>query len=172
MTDGKFQFIAAVFFIILGAVGHWAFSSLDFGKARQAVVEDLGEVGGTVQDISDITDSLADLTQEIEDNIQPIEGEDVTTEPEVNPQASLIVDLQKLITDKIFMKEGSNGTRVGTVQTFLNVFNDTTSTVDNDFGPGTKAKVIAFQKAVNITADGQPGPGTYQAMIDWLNENF
>lgn len=175
MTDGKFQFIAAVFFIIVGAVGHWAFSSLDFGRAREVVVEDTQDLQDASQDISDITDSLADLTQEIENNNQVEVQPETSVETEApNQYASLIAELQKLITDEIYMKVGSRGTRVGTVQKFLNVFEgkDIEAGVDNDFGNGTKTRVVAFQKVAKITADGQPGPGTYQAMIDWLNQNF
>jgi peptidoglycan hydrolase-like protein with peptidoglycan-binding domain len=171
MTEGKFQFVAALFFIALGAVGHWAFSSLDFGKAREVVMEDVQDVTTAAQDISDITDSLADLTEEIEQNNQT-EELDTTQVVTPNPHASLIADLEELISDEIYMKVGSRGTRVGTVQEFLNVFNDTTGGIDNDFGNGTKSKVIAFQKEVGITADGAPGPNTYLAMITWLNENF
>jgi hypothetical protein len=169
MTDGKFQFIAAVFFIVLGAVGHWAFSSLDFGKAREVVLSDIDQIDGAAQEINDITDSLADLTQDIEDSNTP--EDTVIAEPVVNPHQDLIDSLEELIDDEIYMKNGSSGTRVGTVQEFLNVFNETTGGVDNEFGSGTESKVRAFQKAVSITADGQPGPGTYQAMIDWLEEN-
>ena len=172
MTDGKFQFIAAIFFIIVGAVGHWAFSSLDFGRARDAVIEDIQGTEDAVQDINDITDSLADLTQEIEDNSQDASDEVPVVEETPNPHADLITSLEKLITDEVYMKVGSGGTRVGTIQKFLNVFNNTSGGVDNDFGNGTKSKVIAFQKDAKITADGQPGPSTYQAMIDWLEDNF
>ncbi|MCE9548824.1 peptidoglycan-binding protein [Candidatus Nomurabacteria bacterium] len=66
------------------------------------------------------------------------------------------------------MKEKSRGTRVGTVQTFLNIYNGTTKKVDNDYGAGTKADVIKFQKAVGLTADGEAGPSTFAKMIDWL----
>jgi murein L,D-transpeptidase YcbB/YkuD len=171
MTEGKFQFIAAIFFIALGAVGHWAFSSLDFGKAREVVVEDVQNLEEAAQDINDITDSLADLTQEIEDNAVPAEEVQTPTETP-NPHEDLIADLEELISDEVYMKSGSSGTRVGTVQKFLNVFNNTSGGVDNDFGPGTESKVRAFQREVGITADGQPGPATYQKMIDWLVENF
>jgi murein L,D-transpeptidase YcbB/YkuD len=173
MTDGKFQFIAALFFIALGAVGHWAFSSLDFGKAREVVIEDVQSIEDAAQDISEITDSLADLTEEIEQNNQEEVPVEPTPEVEApNSHEDLIASLNKLIEDEIFMEVGSRGSRVGTVQKFLNVFNDTTGGIDNDFGPGTKTKVQAFQRDAGITADGEPGPQTYQKMIDWLEENF
>lgn len=102
---------------------------------------------------------------------KPATEEPVATTTPSGEHAELIAELNKLITDNINMKVGSRGTRVGTVQKFLNVFLDSNSTVDNDFGNGTKDKVMQFQKAAGIGADGQPGPATYQAMIDWLNKN-
>lgn len=169
MTDGKFQLIAAVFFIALGAVGHWAFSSLDFSRAREVVVEDANQIAAVDEDISAITDSLAELTENIENQAEapaPVEAPATSS-----VHSALIAELQELITDEIYMKVGSRGTRVGAVQKFLNVFNKTNNAIDNDFGTGTKTKISAFQKSVGITADGEPGPQTYQKMIDWLNAN-
>jgi hypothetical protein len=80
----------------------------------------------------------------------------------------LIAELEKLIADTIYMKVGSRGTRVGTVQKFLNLYLDKDLTVDNDYGNGTKSRVAAFQKTEGLSADGQAGPVTYKAMIDWL----
>lgn len=68
------------------------------------------------------------------------------------------------------MKEKSQGTRVGTLQAFLNIYNNTSKKVDNDFGAGTKTDVINFQKAEKLLADGEAGPGTFQKMIDWLKK--
>ena len=68
------------------------------------------------------------------------------------------------------MKVGSKGTRVGTVQNFLNLYFKTSKKIDNDFGATMKADVIKFQKAVGLTADGQTGPTTYLKMIDWLKK--
>ena len=72
------------------------------------------------------------------------------------------------IDDNINMKEGSRGTRVGTVQEFLNRYLDTETTVDNGYGPGTLSRVKTFQQAEGLSADGLAGPNTYQAMIDIL----
>ena len=68
------------------------------------------------------------------------------------------------------MKVGSKGTRVGTVQNFLNLYNKTSKRVDNDYGKTTKTDVIAFQKAVGLTQDGETGPTTYKKMIEWLKK--
>jgi peptidoglycan hydrolase-like protein with peptidoglycan-binding domain len=96
--------------------------------------------------------------------------EETETESNLGTYSDLISRLQDLIDDVVLMKEGSRGTRVGTVQEFLNLYNDTTGGIDNDYGPGTKSKVAAFQKAEGLSADGQAGPNTYRAMIEWLNE--
>lgn len=103
---------------------------------------------------------------------EPVE-QDTTDNAPASPgeHADLIAELEELIKDNIHMKVGSRGTRVGTVQKFLNVFQDASAIVDNDFGNGTKANVIEFQTDAGITADGEPGPQTYQAMIDWLEKN-
>lgn len=58
------------------------------------------------------------------------------------------------------LREGSEGSRVGMLQRCLNKVLKSRLVVDGDFGPATKAKVIAFQKKVKITADGIYGPQT------------
>ena len=85
--------------------------------------------------------------------------------------AGLISRLEGLVADNVLMKGGSRGTRVGTVQEFLNVYNGTNNRVDNDYGPGTETRVREFQRAQNLTADGQTGPNTYRKMIEWLQKN-
>jgi hypothetical protein len=173
MSQGKFQIILMVLCIAVGAVGHWAFTSLDFGRARKVVVE--SEINNDVSDdISSINDSLTDLSGNVESFIEDSQNTNPQTEetaPVANPHSVLIAELQKLVTDKIYMKVGSKGTRVGTVQKFLNIFEKKQLPIDNVFGAGTKTSVINFQKLVKVAADGEPGPQTYQKMIDWLNSN-
>jgi len=98
---------------------------------------------------------------------------------EKNPEApvatmykhqTLINELQKLIDENILMKLKSNGTRVGTVQKFLNIYNNTSNRVDNDYGAGTVSAVKAFQKDAGLTADGESGASTFSKMIDWLKK--
>jgi hypothetical protein len=108
----------------------------------------------------------AEVVIEIEPTVEEVKEE--PKEAVSSKHASLISALQKLIDDKIFMKVSSRGTRVGTIQEFLNIYHTQQSRVDNDYGNGTKNRVMAFQKAVGITADGETGPQTYQKMIDWL----
>lgn len=53
---------------------------------------------------------------------------------------------------------GSKGTDVAYLQKLLGI------TVDHDFGPKTKATVIAFQKERKLVADGRVGPYTWAAL--------
>jgi hypothetical protein len=84
--------------------------------------------------------------------------------------ADLIDELQELIDDKVFMKKGSRGTRVGTVQKFLIEYGVEIK-VDNDYGDSVVSGVKKFQQEQKISADGQAGPTTYEKMIAWLNNN-
>jgi peptidoglycan hydrolase-like protein with peptidoglycan-binding domain len=45
--------------------------------------------------------------------------------------------------------------------------------VDGDFGPETRSRVIAFQGAEGLSADGIVGPNTWAALVDLplVNEN-
>ncbi|MBU0999326.1 peptidoglycan-binding protein [Patescibacteria group bacterium] len=68
------------------------------------------------------------------------------------------------------MKLKSRGTRVGTVQNFLNIYNNTSDKVDNDYGTSTQKAVTAFQKDQGLNADGEAGSGTFNKMISWLKK--
>lgn len=163
----------------LGFGGYWAATSLG-DPVRIADTEDIRVVAQTPS----ITTSSSDEQVKNSETPTTTDSEVVVENPQTQPEtpststpgtnnsthSDLISRLQKLISDKVLMKEGSRGTRVGTVQDFLNVYNKTSGGVDNDYGAGTKTKVAAFQKAQGLTADGQAGPATYQKMIDWLNK--
>ncbi len=88
--------------------------------------------------------------------------------PVSNRYQELIGRLERLANDGVIMDSGSKGTRVGTVQEFLNVYHERQIRPDNDYGPTTKERVRVFQQEQNLTADGQTGPNTYRAMITWL----
>lgn len=61
------------------------------------------------------------------------------------------------------LRKGSKGDDVKTLQRELtkHVF---PTKVDGDFGPGTKAQVLAFQKSKGLGADGVVGGGTWGAL--------
>ena len=58
------------------------------------------------------------------------------------------------------LKSGTTGDDVKTLQTYLNANGYDSGTVDGIFGSKTKAMVILFQKANNLTPDGIVGPLT------------
>jgi len=178
MENFKFIVFSIIVLLIIGLVGYWAIFTIQPGsvhveKEKQAELE--RENKELEKEIEELKSKLGVLESEQEKKEQivainePEKPATVEKTPVVSSKnQSLINDLQKLITDKVVMKEGSRGTRVGTVQTFLNVYNNTSKKIDNDYGKGTKNDVIAFQKAVGLTADGEAGSTTFQKMIDWL----
>jgi len=168
METFKAYLLMVGFVGVLGFGGYWAATSLG-EPTRIAETNHIKVIAQT--QVSTIQDRTPVETQTPE-TTTPVE----TTTPKTTVEASgshtkLIADLEKLITDNVLMKEGSRGTRVGSVQEFLNLYNNTSNGVDNDYGTGTKAKVLAFQKAVSLNADGQSGPDTYKKMIEWLKSN-
>ncbi len=55
----------------------------------------------------------------------------------------------------------ADDSHVGLIQKKLKALGFYKMTVDNKFGPGTKAAVIAFQRQQKITVDGKVGPTTW-----------
>jgi len=182
MENFKFLLSSIIALMVLGLVGYWAIFTIEPGsehvsKEKQKELQEKNEI---------LTEEITELKNEL----RLLEGSEPQT-PVVNtptptptskptpttpaPATSsrhqtLINELQKLIDDKVVMKEKSRGTRVGTLQNFLNLYNNTTKRVDNDYGKGTVADVKAFQKAEGLTADGETGPTTYSKMIEWLRK--
>jgi putative chitinase len=62
------------------------------------------------------------------------------------------------------LQQGSTGPDVTALQTKLKALGFDPNGVDGNFGPGTKAAVIAFQQSKGLTADGKAGPNTMAAM--------
>ena len=62
------------------------------------------------------------------------------------------------------LKQGSSGPEVTALQTRLKDLGFDPNGVDGNFGPGTKAALIAFQKSKGLTADGIAGPQTMGAL--------
>ena len=171
MEKLKFTFGLIISLLIVAFLGYWAIASIEPGsthvdRQRQKELEETNRE--LVKEVEKLKNELRLLQPE------EVPGE-VVSEPAPTPESTtsskyqtLINELQKLIDDNVLMKEKSRGTRVGTVQTFLNIYNNTSKRVDNDYGKGTKADVAAFQKAVGLVADGEAGPSTFQKMIEWL----
>lgn len=62
------------------------------------------------------------------------------------------------------LKEGSSGTAVKSLQTMLKNAGFDVGTIDGKYGSKTEAAVLAFQKRVNISADGIAGKDTYNKL--------
>lgn len=172
--------------IILLAVillGYWSFSTLQSGqefavnKKIQELQEENEDLKKQATDLAKELDILSQTQTEVAEPIiiEPVSAAPApvvkeTTKPKIYKYQDLIDELQELVTDNIYMKLGSSGMRVGTVQKFLNIYNNKSNRIDNDYGATTKTAVALFQKVVGITADGEAGVGTFGKMIDWLKK--
>jgi murein L,D-transpeptidase YcbB/YkuD len=181
----KFALFSIIVLALVGVLGYWAVMTIKSGS-QFAATQKIGELQ---QQNEDLIKQVADLTQELNDsqtqvaNLTPVPTQIVTppTTP-IKPSTptsttsttyknqTLINQLQQLITDNINMKLKSTGTRVGTVQNFLNLYNNASNKIDNDYGASTVKAITAFQKAQGLTADGQAGASTFNKMIGWLEK--
>ena len=67
-------------------------------------------------------------------------------------------------------QEGDKGSGVKAVQRALVLSGAAPALdVDGDFGPATKAAVVAFQEAHKLEADGVVGENTWEKLIDAVN---
>jgi len=62
------------------------------------------------------------------------------------------------------LQQGSSGPQVTALQTQLKALGFDPNGTDGNFGPGTKAAVIAFQQSKGLPADGVAGPNTMAAL--------
>lgn len=174
----KANLLILLFFGAVGAVSYWAIQTLQVSPDQF----DRREVDARPVVATQPTGSNGPITQTpaAESPVStpastpapaPISSPAQAPAPSGGGQhATLISELERLISDNVIMKRGSRGTRVGTIQRFLNLYNGTSSTVDNDFGPGTESRLRDFQRSEGLTADGQAGPATYRKMIEWLDK--
>ncbi len=180
MENIKFGLFSIIILALLLFVGYWAFQNMESGSSHLANQElknlkleniDLKEENKDLKNKITILESekvKEDTPVVIEKEVQV---ETPTPEkPVVLKYQSLINELQKLIDGNIYMKKGSKGPRVGTIQNFLNLYNKTSNRIDNDFGPTLEASLKKFQTTEKLTPDGQVGPSTYKRMIDWLKK--
>ena len=160
MENFKNILLTIVAVAVVGSLGYWAFSTLDTGREysqKQKEQQIMKENNLSAEGAS------ATLPPD------PVQEENVDVVAEVNLKyQTLINELQELINDNVNMKLKSRGTRVGTVQNFLNIYNNTTNKVDNAYGEGMKKLVAAFQKAVGLPTTGNAGPTDFAKMIEWL----
>ena len=172
METFKFILFSVVVLVLLGLLGYWAVVTLQSGPqfATNQKIQQLQKEN------SDLTKQVADLTDELNTLApKPVDATPVVV-PVSTPKVvtyknqDLIDQLQKLIDGNVLMKQKSSGTRVGTVQTFLNLYNNTSNKIDNDYGASMEKAISVFQKDQGLGADGQAGSGTFQKLIDWLKK--
>lgn len=183
LDDIKSILLLIVVLLAVVLLGYWSFSTLQSGQefaANEKIQELQEENKDLIQQATNLTKELEILSRTQTQNSEPtiIEPALVTpapvvkeiTKPKTYKYQDLIDELEKLVKDNIYMKLGSSGIRVGTVQKFLNIYNNKSNKIDNDYGATTKTAVAVFQKAVGITVDGEAGVGTFGKMIDWLKK--
>jgi len=183
MEKLKFALFSIVILSVLSLVGYWSVTTIQSGaeyvktekvKQLEKQNEDLNKETEELKSKLAVLEKKLEIQQEPQVEEKPLTEEKPTTnvssKPTVYKNQTLIKELEKLIADNIFLKLKSQGTRVGTVQNFLNIYNKTSEKVDNDYGPGTVEDVKKFQKDQGISADGEAGAGTFRKMIEWLKK--
>lgn len=183
MDKLKFALFSIVVLVLVGLIGYWSIATIQSGNefaTSQKIGQLQKENENLTKQVADLLDKLNVFQSQSADSVSATQ--DSTLEPAsvVSTPTSaqttayknqkLINELQKLINDNVFMKLKSSGTRVGTVQNFLNIYNNTSNKVDNDYGVNTQKAVAAFQKDQGLNADGQVGPSTFNQMIIWLKK--
>jgi peptidoglycan hydrolase-like protein with peptidoglycan-binding domain len=176
MNEFKFQ-VVNIFLLVALVLGmYWAFTHIDNGVTYgsrdvvQGTLEDT-DIASPQETDDTIFDASQDTGNTAEEDSRELEvSYEVPSTNLTAAEKTLISELEGLIEDNIFMKSGSRGTRVGTVQKFLNIYLDKKGSVDGDYGPGTLADVKKFQQAEGLGADGLAGPTTYAKMIEILEK--
>ncbi|HAS80917.1 MAG: Spore cortex-lytic enzyme [Candidatus Nomurabacteria bacterium GW2011_GWE1_32_28] len=172
----KFILFFIVVLVLVGLIGYWSVITIQSGsefKTNQKIEQLEQEKEDLEKQVEDLSDELITLQSQIVVEKPVEEQKEPTPEPTESTtykNQKLINELQKLITDNVYMKLKSSGTRVGTVQNFLNVYNKTSNKIDNSYGVSTQKAVASFQKDQGLTADGQAGSSTFTKMITWLKK--
>lgn len=184
----RFKFAAGSIIVLalVTAVGYWAVTTMQSGSEHKNIekIKALSDENDNLKgEVAKLSGQLGTVKAEAESQKQvPAPAAEPAQEPipvkvpATKPSATtyknqtLINELQKLVSGNVYMKQGSSGTRVGTVEKFLNLYNKTSNKIDNDYGASIKAAVAAFQKTEGLPADGGAGPDTFRKMIDWLKK--
>ncbi len=81
-----------------------------------------------------------------------------------SPSSSAAVRTTAAATTSPTLRQGDIGADVAEAQTLLAKAGFSPGTVDGNFGPKTRAAVVAFQRAKGLAADGVIGPNTWKAL--------
>ena len=173
----KFALFSIITLSLLGIFGYWSVATIQSGTehANKQKIETLSKENEDLKtEVSLLTSELGVAKSKLEKLEEPEAEPVVIAEkaPEKNSAQyqTLIDELQKMVDAKVLLKEKSVGPRVGTVQKFLNIYNDTNTKIDNGYGPGTASLVEKFQRDVGLSPDGEAGPSTFLKMIEWLKK--
>jgi len=176
MEKLKFLLFSILTLSLMGFAGYWAVVTLQSGTehvADQKIKQLEKENKDLKSEIEKYKNELSVFQSKLGESINSVKKE---PEPEPKPEAviykyqDIITELQKLINDNVSLKQKSSGSSVGIVQKFLNIYNNTSNKVDNDYGASTEKAVMAFQRKEGLNADGEAGPNTFKKMIDWLKK--
>ncbi len=174
MNEFKYQFVNILLLALLGFGIYWAFSTIDNGIIYDRETPAAENQGSQTSPESKDTEPkvIFDNTKPTEDPVVKVEKNTPASEEKVLSEEEhfLLGKLEGLIADKIQMRKGSRGTRVGTVQKFLNRYFEKQTKVDNQYGPTTIARVKEFQQKEGLSADGFAGINTYKKMIEILKK--
>lgn len=171
MEKLKFGLFSVIVLALMVFLGYWSFGTLQSGT-EYAADKEIKKLKKENEDLKTELEKLANersivLQPELE---EPVLGEKKDPEPAVYKHRELINELQKLVDGNITLKQKSRGSRVGTMQKFLNIYNNTSNRVDNDYGANTVKAVTVFQKNFELNANGEADIETFNKMIDWLKE--
>lgn len=181
MENFKFAIFSIFILLLIGFTGYWAFTTIESGSVHvnNQIQKELEKRNEELsKEVIALKNEISFLKSQKEEQLQ-VSNEEVSVKiPEVKDLVevkntvlkyqSLINELQKLVDGNIYLKNKSQGTAVGLVQKFLNIYNNTSNKIDNDYGLSTSNAIKNFQKAQGLTVDGEVGPGTFKKMISWL----
>jgi sugar-specific transcriptional regulator TrmB len=181
MEKLKFTLFSIIVLFVLGFIGYWAFVNIQSGS-EHAISQKLEQFQNENEDLKEevfeLKKELATVKSEFEmpavativDPSKQIVDDVKSTETTIYKYQVLIDELEKLVKDNVLMKLKSIGSRVGTVQKFLNIYNNTKNKIDNDYGLGMVKLVTAFQKDQGLKMNGEAGVSTFNKMIDILKK--
>lgn len=181
MENLKFTVTSSIMVLVIAAIGFLAYMALEKGDEsglKQQVRELKEQLVEKDEKVTELERQIASLSVDLEGQKEIVAEQEtvVATKVETKPEpttssdSDLLTALKSLKSKGVVLEPGNSGSSVGTVQKFLNVYNNTSGGVDNDFGPGTRNKVESFQSKEKLTPDGGVGSGTLSAMIKWLED--
>lgn len=173
MEKLKFILFSIVVLALIGLLGYWSMNTIQSGTeyVKDQKIKQLEKENKDLKiEIQKQKAEIGAFESELEKLEEPAPTAEKEPEPIMSKYQNLIDELQKLANDNVSLKQKSIGLKVGTVQKFLNIYNNAFNKVDNDYGAGTAKLVAAFQKDSKLSADGEAGKITFLKMIDWLKK--